>query len=199
MPPAAAVNPLTVSDAGGLLMLNQTGEFLVFDSQPEAGAAADAGAQLEPQRRRQRLDLQAAPGRQVQQRRTDDRRRRRLHVPAAVGPEERLQRAVDVHRRADARPASRRWTRRRSQFHLESPNGNFPYLVSSDNYNAIIVPKGTDFGKWQNTFVGTGAVQARELHAERQAPRSSPTRTTGGQAAAGRAPQFSFYAEPAAA
>src|SRR6201986_4459222 len=30
--PAAAVNPLTVSDAGGLAMLNQTGEFLIFDS-----------------------------------------------------------------------------------------------------------------------------------------------------------------------
>jgi peptide/nickel transport system substrate-binding protein len=41
-------------------------------------------------------------------------------------------------------------------FHLEAANGNFPYLVSSDNYNAIIVPKGTDFGKWQKTFVGTG-------------------------------------------
>jgi peptide/nickel transport system substrate-binding protein len=42
-------------------------------------------------------------------------------------------------------------------FHLEAPNGNFPYLVSSDNYNAIIVPKGTDFSKWQSTFMGTGA------------------------------------------
>src|SRR5207302_9329943 len=30
--PAASVNPLTVADAGGLTMLNQTGEFLVFDS-----------------------------------------------------------------------------------------------------------------------------------------------------------------------
>ena len=30
--PAAAVNPLTVADAGGLCMLNQTGEFLIFDS-----------------------------------------------------------------------------------------------------------------------------------------------------------------------
>ena len=43
------------------------------------------------------------------------------------------------------------------QFTLEAPNGNFPYLVSSDNYNAIIVPKGTDFSKWQSTFIGTGA------------------------------------------
>jgi peptide/nickel transport system substrate-binding protein len=42
------------------------------------------------------------------------------------------------------------------EFHLEADNGNFPYLVSSDNYNAIIVPKGTDFAKWQKTFVGTG-------------------------------------------
>ena len=45
------------------------------------------------------------------------------------------------------------------EFHLEAPNGNFPYLVSSDNYNAIIVPAGTDFGKWQSTFVGTGAFE----------------------------------------
>jgi len=30
--PSAAVNPLTVADAGGLCMLNQTGEFLIFDS-----------------------------------------------------------------------------------------------------------------------------------------------------------------------
>ncbi len=42
-------------------------------------------------------------------------------------------------------------------FHLDSANGNFPYLVSSDNYNAIIVPKGTDYSSWQSTFVGTGA------------------------------------------
>jgi peptide/nickel transport system substrate-binding protein len=42
-------------------------------------------------------------------------------------------------------------------FHLEAPNGNFPYLISSDNYNAIIVPKGTNFKTWQNSFIGTGA------------------------------------------
>ena len=41
-------------------------------------------------------------------------------------------------------------------FHLEGPNGNFPYIISSDNYNLVIVPKGTDFAKWQQTFIGTG-------------------------------------------
>jgi len=41
-------------------------------------------------------------------------------------------------------------------FHLEAPNGNFPYLTSSDNYNMIILPKGYDPAKWESTFLGTG-------------------------------------------
>ena len=41
------------------------------------------------------------------------------------------------------------------QFKLDAPNGNFPYLVSSDNYNAIILP--ADYsGNWDQTFIGTG-------------------------------------------
>lgn len=41
------------------------------------------------------------------------------------------------------------------EFHLDSPNSNFPYLVSSDNYNAIILPANyaRDFEK---TWDGTG-------------------------------------------
>ena len=26
------------------------------------------------------------------------------------------------------------------EFHLDAANGNFPYCVSSDNYNAVILP-----------------------------------------------------------
>jgi peptide/nickel transport system substrate-binding protein len=42
------------------------------------------------------------------------------------------------------------------QFKLDSPNGNFPYLVSSDNYNAIILPASYQDGTWDKTFIGTG-------------------------------------------
>jgi peptide/nickel transport system substrate-binding protein len=42
------------------------------------------------------------------------------------------------------------------QFHLAAPNGNFPYLCSSDNYNMIIIPNNTDPTTWQSSFVGTG-------------------------------------------
>src|SRR5215470_7816852 len=41
------------------------------------------------------------------------------------------------------------------KFQLDGPNGNFPYLVSSDNYNAIILPASYS-GNWDKTFIGTG-------------------------------------------
>jgi peptide/nickel transport system substrate-binding protein len=41
-------------------------------------------------------------------------------------------------------------------FNLESPNGNFPYLCSTDNYNMVIVPDNYNFQKWQSSFIGTG-------------------------------------------
>lgn len=40
-------------------------------------------------------------------------------------------------------------------FHLDGPNGNFPYYVSSDNYNAIILPRSYS-GNYEKTFIGTG-------------------------------------------
>jgi peptide/nickel transport system substrate-binding protein len=41
-------------------------------------------------------------------------------------------------------------------FHLDAPNGNFPTLVSSANYNAIIIPADLDPADWSKTFEGTG-------------------------------------------
>ncbi|MBV9007034.1 MAG: ABC transporter substrate-binding protein [Solirubrobacterales bacterium] len=42
-----------------------------------------------------------------------------------------------------------------AQFTLDAPNGNFPYLVSSDNYNSVVLPKNYN-GGWDKTFLGTG-------------------------------------------
>ncbi|EHR01022.1 ABC transporter substrate-binding protein [Bradyrhizobium sp. WSM471] len=41
------------------------------------------------------------------------------------------------------------------EFHLDSPNGNFPYLVSSDTPNAIILPASYS-GNFEETWDGTG-------------------------------------------
>ncbi len=40
-------------------------------------------------------------------------------------------------------------------FHLDSPNGNFPYAVSIDNYNAVILPANYR-GDYERAFIGTG-------------------------------------------
>ncbi|HKO75414.1 MAG TPA: ABC transporter substrate-binding protein [Gaiellaceae bacterium] len=41
-------------------------------------------------------------------------------------------------------------------FNLDAANGNFPTLVSSANYNAIIIPTDLDPADWGKTFEGTG-------------------------------------------
>jgi peptide/nickel transport system substrate-binding protein len=40
-------------------------------------------------------------------------------------------------------------------FHLDTPNGNFPYAVSIDNYNAVILPA-SYHGHYESDFMGTG-------------------------------------------
>jgi peptide/nickel transport system substrate-binding protein len=41
------------------------------------------------------------------------------------------------------------------EFHLEAPNGGFPYIVSTDNYNAVILP--ADYaGDFEQKMNGTG-------------------------------------------
>jgi peptide/nickel transport system substrate-binding protein len=40
-------------------------------------------------------------------------------------------------------------------FHLDTPNGNFPYAVSIDNYNAVILPANYH-GNYETDFMGTG-------------------------------------------
>jgi peptide/nickel transport system substrate-binding protein len=153
--PATAINPLIVDDGGGLCMLAITGEFLTFDN--------NIKLQLEPMLAQSwthngdgsvwtfklRPNVKFHNGQPLtaddvvytfkelaDPKNSSNALSSLTGVLSPSGP-----RAVDSHTVA---------------FHLEAPNGNFPYQVSSDNYNAVIVPKGTDFGKWQKSFVGTG-------------------------------------------
>jgi peptide/nickel transport system substrate-binding protein len=154
--PAAAVNPLTVSDAGGLTMLNQTGEFLIFDS--------NLKLQLQPM-----LALSWSPNADGSVWTFKLRPNVKFSNGAAMTSADvvyTMQQLSDPKNASNALSAFggvlmpsgvKAIDPMTVQFTLEAPNGNFPYAVSSDNYNAIIVPKGTNFGSWQSTFIGTGA------------------------------------------
>jgi peptide/nickel transport system substrate-binding protein len=78
------------------------------------------------------------------------------------------------------------------EFHLLAPNGNFPYLTSSDNYNMIILPKGYDPAKWESTFIGTGPFKLGSY-----TPKSGATFTRNeaywGTMAKPSQTQFTFY------
>jgi len=79
------------------------------------------------------------------------------------------------------------------EFHLDAPNGNFPYYVSSDNYNTIILP--ADYaGDFEKNFIGTGPFKLEKYSPKVGAsflrnpdywgPKALPDRT-----------EFAFYAD----
>jgi peptide/nickel transport system substrate-binding protein len=154
--PAAAVNPLTVADAGGLAMLNQTGEFLIFDSnlklalQPMLATSWSHNGDGSVWTFILRKGVTFHNGAPMT---ADDV----VYTFKQLSDPKNASNALSTFTGVLTPAGVKKINASTVQFHLEAPNGNFPYLVSSDNYNAIIVPKGTDFAKWQQTFVGTGA------------------------------------------
>ncbi len=154
--PAAAVNPLTVADAGGLNLLAQTGEYLVFDN--------DATLSLEPM-----LATKWSSNHDGSVWTFTLRQGVKFHTGKTMSADDVVwvfKQLSDPHNASNALSnfggvllpdGVRKVDDTTVAFHLQAPNGNFPYLVSSDNYNAIIVPAGTDYAKWPTTFVGTGA------------------------------------------
>lgn len=51
------------------------------------------------------------------------------------------------------------------EFHLDSANGNFPYAVSTDNYNAVIIPADSD-ADYEKTMIGTGPFKLEKYTAK---------------------------------
>ncbi|HSZ29961.1 MAG TPA: ABC transporter substrate-binding protein, partial [Pseudonocardiaceae bacterium] len=83
------------------------------------------------------------------------------------------------------------------QFKLAAPNGNFPYLTSSDNYNMIIIPNNYNPASWQSSFIGTGPFK---LGSYTPKVGASFTRNESywGTKALPSGTQFTFYDTPAA-
>ncbi|HEX4152028.1 MAG TPA: ABC transporter substrate-binding protein [Steroidobacteraceae bacterium] len=151
--PAGLIDPLTIADTGSVCLLSQTGEYL---------ANSDPHLHLEPA-----LAESWRPNADGSVWTFEIRKNVRFH-------DGRLLTAADVvatmNRLADpangsialsafAGTLSKGGTRALGDytvaFELDAPNGSFPYLVSSDNYNAIILP--ADYsGDFERHFNGTG-------------------------------------------
>ena len=158
--PSAAVNPLTVADSGGLAMLNQTGEFLAFDNNLKLKLEPMLALSWSPNSDGSVWTFKLRPGvtfHNGQAMTADDV----VYSWQQYSDPKNASAALSAIGGVFVPSGVKKVDSMTVAFHLEAPNGNFPYLVSSDTYNAIIVPNGTDFSKWQSTFMGTGAFKLK--------------------------------------
>ncbi len=152
--PVTAINPLLVEDTGGIALLQQTGEFLVFD---------DHNLHLRPM-----LATSWSSNSNGTVWTFNLRKGVRFHSGKLLTADDVV---YSISQLADPKLGSNALSTFKGvlepkgvvkvdnhtvTFHLNAPNGNFPYLLSSDNYNAIIVPHGSDPAKYHKTFEGTG-------------------------------------------
>jgi peptide/nickel transport system substrate-binding protein len=152
--PTAAINPVTVADQGGLDMLAQTGEYLCLSTQtltltPVLATSWTPNASSDVWTFKIRQGVKFHNGAALTA--DDVVYTYQLHANPKNGSN-----ALSVLGGVLSPTGVVKVDDFTVAFHLEAPNGNFPYLTSSDNYNMIIIPKGYNPASWQSTFVGTG-------------------------------------------
>jgi peptide/nickel transport system substrate-binding protein len=188
--PTSAINPVTVADQGGLDMLAQTGEYLALSGQdlklqPVLAESWTPNATSDVWTFKIRQGVKFHDGTPMTAddvvytyKLQTDPKGKSAALSAFGGVL-----TPDGVIKKDAATV---------EFHLAAPNGNFPYLTSSDNYNMIILPNNYDPAKWETSFIGTGPFKFGSYTAKSGA---SFTRNEDywGTKALPSATQFTFY------
>ncbi|MBI3900051.1 MAG: ABC transporter substrate-binding protein [Gammaproteobacteria bacterium] len=151
--PTATIDPIKVSDTGGLVLLCQTGEFLVNSGgdlllTPVLATSWKPSTDGKVWTFKLRKGVKFHNGKAMTANdvvATFDR----LTDPANASS------ALSVFKDVLSKGSVRKVDDFTVEFQLDAANGNFPYLVSSDNYNSIILP--ADYaGDFEKNFIGTG-------------------------------------------
>ncbi|RWC13146.1 MAG: ABC transporter substrate-binding protein [Mesorhizobium sp.] len=151
--PAAAIDPVTIADAGGLLVMQQVAEFLCVDGpdlvlKPALAESWKPNADGTVWTFTLRKGVKFHSGGEM---RAEDvvASIDRLADPANSSN------ALSVFSGILQKGNTKKVDDYTVEFHLDAPNGNFPYMVSSDNYNAVIIPASYK-GDYEKSFDGTG-------------------------------------------
>src|ERR1700760_4304391 len=189
--PTGAINPVTVADQGGLDMLGQTGEYLCLSTQTLT---------LKPV-----LATSWAPNSKADVWTFKIRQGVKFHNGQALTADDVVYTyQLHTNPKGEANALSafggvltpagvKKVDDFTVEFHLSAPNGNFPYLTSSDNYNMIILPKGYDPTKWESTFIGTGPFKLGS-YTPKQGATFTRNENYWGTKALPSQTQFTFYA-----
>ncbi|SFK14376.1 ABC transporter substrate-binding protein [Bradyrhizobium sp. Gha] len=151
--PQGAVDPLIVGSEGGLAMIQQVGEFLCIDGsdltlQPCLAETWKPNEDGTVWTFTLRKGVKFHSGGEMK---ADD-------VVATfdrLADPKNASNALSVFKGVLQKGATRKVDDYTIEFHLDSRSGNFPYLVSSDNYNAIILPA-SYAGDFEKSWDGTG-------------------------------------------
>ncbi len=151
--PAGAMEPLTVSEIGGLAILCQTGEFLIMDG-PDLILRPCLALSWTPNADCSVWTFALRPGVKYHDGQT-------FCAADVVATMDRLcdpkqgSNALSVLRGVLSPGGTKRVDDLTVRFELDAPIGSFPFYVSSDNYNAIMLPANYA-GDFEKTFNGTG-------------------------------------------
>ena len=152
--PAAAINPITIADQGGLELIGNVGEFLVFADQHfkyhpwlATGWSPNTDASVWTFKIRQGVKFNDGTPMTV-----DDV----VYSFQTQSDPKSSANALSVFGGTLAPSGVEKVDDTTVAFHLEHPDAAWPDAVSNDNYNMIIVPKGFDYSNYQKQFPGTG-------------------------------------------
>jgi peptide/nickel transport system substrate-binding protein len=152
--PAAAINPITIADQGGLELLGNVGEFLVFTDQHNTyhpwlatSWSPNADASVWTFKIRQGVKFNDGTPMTV-----DDVV---YSFKTQCDPKSSAN-ALSVFGGTLVPAGVVKVDSSTVAFHLQQPDGGFPDAVSNNNYNMIIVPNGYNYADYQKSFIGTG-------------------------------------------
>ena len=152
--PGKSIDPLRVNNEGGMIALDQAGEYLIWSNSSlqleprvaESWAPSEGGA-VWTFKIRQGVKFHDGTPLTAK----DVVATLQMHADEANGSN-----ALSVFKGVLKPEGIRAIDDNTVEFRIDIPNGNFPYLLSSDNYNTIILPAGYKEGQWEKTFNGCG-------------------------------------------
>ena len=152
--PAAAINPITIADQGGLELLGNVGEFLVFadvhgNYHPWLATSWSANSDASVWTFKIRQGVKFNNGKPMT---VDDV----VYSFKTQSNPKSSANALSVFGGTLSPDGVRKVDDTTVAFHLEAPDGSFVDAVSEDNYNMVIVPNNYNYGNYQKDFIGTG-------------------------------------------
>ncbi|AZO26359.1 ABC transporter substrate-binding protein [Mesorhizobium sp. M1B.F.Ca.ET.045.04.1.1] len=151
--PTKAIDPITVTDPASIGVLSQVGEYLILDD-PKDGLQPKLALSWEADETAKRWTFKLRPGVKFHDGRTVTAKDVVASFERLVDPNSGSS-ALSAYKGILSKGGAKIIDDETVAFDLDQSNSNFPFYVSSDVYNAVILP--ADYaGDFEKNFNGTG-------------------------------------------